>query len=655
MRVYLAWTAAIACAAFSGGVQAQLSGDDIAALRAQGEREGWTFTVSQNPATQYPLSQLCGVVQPPDWRVGARFDNRPVQRDLPATFDWRNYNGQSYCPPIRDQRSCGSCWAFAVMGAVECNIFIRDGVACDVSEQWLVSCCGLGGCSGEWPGRATNFLLCSGEYQDPWGGFGAVPEEEFPYVAWDAPCETGPYNHPWCLDTWAFVGPEWGIPTVEQLKQAIMDHGPLCVCVYAGSSFQGYSHGVFNSCPSDDINHAVVLVGWDDNQAGGVWFMRNSWGSGWGEHGYMRIKYNCSEIGFNALYVDYAGRNGLYVSPVEPLRIQGPVGGPFEDRNGAYALEYWGGQTANYTVRLAPAVPWLTLNGATDGVLAPGQTVVVSVASNANATALPRGAHLASLNFTDTSFHLGDTTRPIILSVGDGSSQYTWPLDADPGWTTEGQWAFGAPTGQPAEYGPPDPGAGYTGSNVYGYNLDGSYANDLPPTHLTSTASDCTGLYNVHLNFWRWLGVETSYCDQASVSVSTDGTHWRQIWQNDEEVADWDWTPIDFDIATIADNQPAIYLRWTMGPTDYSVRYCGWNIDDVELTGLRPSPAYAVGDLNCDGVVDFADINPFVLLLSDPDGYPLAYPDCYAINGDADRNGVVNFDDVAPFVAALAG
>jgi hypothetical protein len=167
------------------------------------------------------------------------------------------------------------------------------------------------------------------------------------------------------------------------------------------------------------------------------------------------------------------------------------------------------------------------------------------------------------------------------------------PLDSDPFWSAEAGWAFGQPTGGGGEYGAPDPTSGYTGLNVYGYNLNGDYPNGLGEVHLTSTALDCTGLSNVHLRFWRWLGVEGKAYDRAFVRASTDGMHWTNVWANDGLTLDYAWTPMDIDISAVADDQPAVYLRWTMGPSDGAWHCCGWNIDDIELSVFecRDGPA----------------------------------------------------------------
>ncbi|MCE5341169.1 MAG: hypothetical protein LLF92_08610 [Planctomycetaceae bacterium] len=167
------------------------------------------------------------------------------------------------------------------------------------------------------------------------------------------------------------------------------------------------------------------------------------------------------------------------------------------------------------------------------------------------------------------------------------SKFYEETLDTNPGWTTEGLWEWGQPTGSGgSEAGVPDPTAGFTGDNVYGYNLDGDYTNSLAETNLTSTAIDCSGWYNVQLTFRRWLGVESNSYDHATVQVSSDGTEWTTVWQNpNDETADSEWKKIEIDISAVADNQPTVYLRWQMGTTDDNSVYCGWNIDDIQLYG----------------------------------------------------------------------
>jgi len=280
-----------------------LSKSDISALQKEGEVKGWTFTVDENSATKRSLDNLCGLVEPEDWWVNAKFDPCLVGGDLPDSFDWRDVNGTDYTTPIKDQGFCGSCWAFATVGPLECNIKIKDNKTVNLSEQWLVSCNRDGwGCNGGWEAHDYHQWKI-----DPCGDTGAVLEEDFPYEANNSPCGC-PYNHSYKISTWAYIGKSYGVPSVNSIKQAIMDYGPIFVCVAADAAFHAYDGGIFNANSSSSINHAVVLVGWNDSQgANGVWFLRNSWGTNWGENGYMRIEYFCNRVGYGACYIDYPG------------------------------------------------------------------------------------------------------------------------------------------------------------------------------------------------------------------------------------------------------------------------------------------------------------------------------------------------------------
>jgi len=223
---------------------------------------------------------------------------------------------------------------------------------------------------------------------------------------------------------------------------------------------------------------------------------------------------------------------------------------------------------------------------------------------------------------------------------------------APAGWVGQPQWAFGQPLGGGGEYGGPDPTSGHTGSKVYGYNLAGDYANYLPETHLTSAAIDCTGLVNTHLVFWRWLGVEQPTYDHAYVRVSTNGTTWTTIWQNASEIADTSWHLMDLDISALADDRPVVYLRWTMGATDSSWRYCGWNLDDVQLVASNCAPL-ADGDHDGDGDVDLLDAAELQVCYS---GSANDYPDglgCESFDFDADLD--VDPPDYAAFYSRFEG
>ena len=345
--------------------------------------------------------------------------------------------------------------------------------------------------------------------------------------------------------------------------------------------------------------------------------------------------------------------HGLSVAPGSGLAASGPHGGPFTPGGITYTLNNNDEWDVPYEV--TKNVAWVTLTNAA-GTIPPLGTASVTVTINGWANGLGNGTHAGTVTITNLYNHDGDTTRPLTLTVGVPTQQYLWTLDTSPGWTISGgQWAWGHPTGQGGAYGGKDPNNGYTGANVYGYNLNGDYANNIPEYHLTTTAINCTNLTQVSLRFYRWLGVETSAYDHAYVRASNNGSSWTTVWQNEGEIADSSWQYQNIDISSVANNQANVYIRWTMGTTDGSWTYCGWNIDDVAIYGLAPSPPDTPGDLNCDGAVNFDDINQFVLALTDPESYFATFPACNIWRADVNQDGVVDFDDINPFVALLGG
>ncbi len=205
------------------------------------------------------------------------------------------------CTTPKDQGSCGSCWSFGTMGVFEQAIKKIDGLTKDLSEQYLVSCNTDGyGCDGGWWAHEYNVSkIPTGET-----AAGAVYEAAFPYTATDSACNA-PHTHNEKLSSWAYVGTSSSVPSTTALKQAIYDHGAVAAAVCVGDAFQDYSSGIFQTNECTTVNHAIILVGWDDTN--GVWYLRNSWGPTWGESGYMRIKYGTSSVGYGATYIVYAG------------------------------------------------------------------------------------------------------------------------------------------------------------------------------------------------------------------------------------------------------------------------------------------------------------------------------------------------------------
>lgn len=225
-------------------------------------------------------------------------------------------------------------------------------------------------------------------------------------------------------------------------------------------------------------------------------------------------------------------------------------------------------------------------------------------------------------------------------------------FDSNPGWTTQGLWAFGQPTGG-GSYNH-DPTSGHTGQYVYGYNLSGNYESNLAVKYLTMPPVNCTGHYGVTLEFWRWLGVESdSNYDKADIQISNNGTTWSYVWRATDTgaaVSDSAWQYQKFDISAIANNQPAVRIRWNMGPTDGYVAYPGWNIDDVVISTLDcepPCPGPADGDLDGNLAADGLDIQLFVNALL---GSPTQSDICH---GDFSTDGVLSDADIPEMVDAL--
>jgi C1A family cysteine protease len=265
-------------------LQAQLG-----SMRAEIEANGYTFTVGPNPAVQYDLKELCNFR--PDFPLPAIYlsdaiDHLPDRvADLPSAYT-------GYYTSIKNQGSCGSCWAFAAVGLLESMILKKDGIEVDLSEQYMLSCNPWGwGCNGGyWP----NDMLV-----DP----GAAMESCFPYVATVVPCQ--PCPTPYQIQSWSFVTQDNVVPDTALIKQAIYTYGAVSAGVYVSAFFQWYTGGVFNKCKRNPrwTNHAIILCGWDD--AKGAWLLKNSWGTGWGENGFMWITYGCDLVGEGANYFIY--------------------------------------------------------------------------------------------------------------------------------------------------------------------------------------------------------------------------------------------------------------------------------------------------------------------------------------------------------------
>ncbi|HOX25724.1 MAG TPA: C1 family peptidase [Candidatus Krumholzibacteria bacterium] len=225
-------------------------------------------------------------------------------RDLPARHDWRE---QGQVSPAKDQGSCGSCYAFAAVGDLESRV-LRDWLQLvDLSENQVKEChYEANSCNGGNAQIAMNLLTLRG----------ASLESCDPYVAADVACDLG------CEPGFAVLAWHWlsgGLqPATADLKQALLDHGPLSTTVYAGDSsnpswWQTFTEwdggpGLYYA-GGEQTNHAVMLVGWDDDQphaggGAGCWIVKNSWGASWGDvcgygsaEGYCYLAYGSAGFG----------------------------------------------------------------------------------------------------------------------------------------------------------------------------------------------------------------------------------------------------------------------------------------------------------------------------------------------------------------------
>jgi PKD repeat protein len=245
-------------------------------------------------------------------------------------WDWRNRHGKNWITSVKNQGNCGSCWAFAVTGATEAlvNLFYNQTLNMNLSEQTLLSCSGAGTCSGGYPSTALDYVKNTG----------IIDEAAFPYTATDQVC-TNKSSNP--TELFKIAGREdfgsSNYPVSEDnLKKMIIKYGPV-------------SGGLL------DWSHAMTLIGWQVVKEGDrfyyrdlnkstcwytvpagsaligktVWIFKNSWGSSWGDGGYVYVETNIS---------NFAWTHAL-VAPVQSLKQNYTVQCVDNDHDGYY---WWG-------------------------------------------------------------------------------------------------------------------------------------------------------------------------------------------------------------------------------------------------------------------------------------------------------------------------
>lgn len=291
-----------------------------AAVAAQNSKPGATWKAAINKFSDYDDAEfraMLGYRRVGEGPTSARksflqLDGRKYR--YPESINWKNLSSATY---IRDQGSCGSCWAVAVAGTLETHTEIKTGSSPGLlSYKELVDCTpnpqhcgGTGGCQGATAELALAYAQEHGiSAESSYGGNKDQTEA----------CKGGAMSF---IERVAVAKPNSFVKLPENklapLMHAVANKGPVAVSVAAGD-WSSYDSGVFNSCGRDaTIDHAVTLFGYGTDDVFGKYFLiRNSWGAEWGEQGFIRMQRHDSDEGT-------AGHCGTDFNPKEGTGCDG--------------------------------------------------------------------------------------------------------------------------------------------------------------------------------------------------------------------------------------------------------------------------------------------------------------------------------------------
>jgi len=197
--------------------------------------------------------------------------------NIPDSVDWRD---EGWVTPVKDQGQCGSCWAFSTTGSMEGALAKANGELVSLSEQNLVDCDPVdSGCNGGLMENAFRWMIKNG---------GINTEEDYPYEARDKSCRFDENKPTYTISDYKEINEQ----DEDDLTEKIASEGPISVAIDAGKfSFQLYHSGVYYepSCSSTRLNHGVLAFGYGTEGSDDFYWVKNSWGTGWGDNGYIKM------------------------------------------------------------------------------------------------------------------------------------------------------------------------------------------------------------------------------------------------------------------------------------------------------------------------------------------------------------------------------
>lgn len=197
----------------------------------------------------------------------------------PSSVDW---TASGKVTPVKNQASCGSCWAFSTTGAIEGRCAISKGTLVSLSEQELVDCDTVdNGCNGGAMQNGFNYAKSHN---------GLCEESMYSYQGVGGTCQSSTCTH------YDSITGYMDVQAGESNLESAVAQGPVSIAIEADQmSFQFYSGGVFSGSCGTALDHGVLVVGYGTDSGQGYWKVKNSWGSGWGEGGYIRMCKDCDK------------------------------------------------------------------------------------------------------------------------------------------------------------------------------------------------------------------------------------------------------------------------------------------------------------------------------------------------------------------------